>query len=209
MNCTRLESTPNSVWGHVVVSNHPSEFRFPYSLATGEVFNDDKHYLIRAKCAALVFITPLMTVIRTVYWFAKSIFMTLAKAYHYLDCESAPYSFKQILEVASDSIRAIGYGILMTGCALGGMIAPFTFRQHYGHLESALNRHKEGPHKDKFYLAICFQRLHTITPKAENLEDVAIKLTRYRSRVVAVQEAFWSCSYSRLIQEMGRFQRSV
>lgn len=207
MTIARLNHTSNTVWGEVVVSCNDKECHFPYNLATGEVFNDDMSYLIRAKCTALVFVTPMMTVIRTVYWIAKAVFMTFKEGYRYLECEDSPENaFKKISEVASDSVRAIGYGLLMTGCAAGGIVAPFAFREHYGHFERTLNRHSDGPHKDKFYLAICFQSLIVINSESSNLEAVANKLVRYESRTQAIRDAFWSFSYQKLMEEIGHLQ---
>src|SRR5262249_52339014 len=146
---------------------------------------------------------PLVSVMRSVYWLAISIFMVLSEAFLYLDAQSsseeAPLA---IYEKAYDSIRALGYGALMTKCALMGIFSPYQKRFEYGGLERALNRHSDGPHRDKFYLAFCFQRLSVLSEEEESLTRVEEKLNKYLTRIHSIRAAIWGCDIQQLIIEL-------
>ena len=200
MSFVKLVTPLNSSWGTAALSFNQVEIDFPFYIPTGEVFNHDPARLIRLKHLALTVLTPLMTVIRSVYWLALSIFSTFAAAYHYLDDDNvSSESLLKIKETAYDAVRAWKYGILMTGCALAGIAAPFWGRLHYGYFERTLNRHPDGPRRDKFYTALCFQRL-SILSKENPLHDekAAQKIEKYLNRVDEISEQFWSFSWLKL-----------
>lgn len=194
MTDIRLENQGNSDWGNVFLQHGEKEHRFPYHIPTGEIFNHDPDSLIRFKCAVLTVMTPLVSVMRSVYWLALSIFLVLTEFYRYLDGQSlSPDDQEAIYETAYDSLRALGYGALMTGTALTGIIAPHQARWRYGGYERALNRHEDGPHRDKFYVAICFQRLYTMAEDVQDMDEVDEKLTKYLDKIDAIRIAAWSC----------------
>jgi hypothetical protein len=204
-----LENQANSAWGTIVLFYKEKRHKFPYHIATREIFNDDPKALIRGKCMALIAITPLITIVRSIYWFAKSIFVALSVAFHYLDGQSlSEESLDAFHEAASDSVRALSYGILLMGCAFAGMFVPNWGRQHYGQLERELNRHSDGPHRDKIYLAICFQRLALMPDDFyQNGDQVEKKLSHYLSRIDAIRTAIWECSYQQLMDAL--FQKEI
>lgn len=196
-------------WGEIGIKYEGEEISFPFHIPSGEIFNNDPESLVRLKHFGLVLITPLITVIRSVYWLTKAIFLALSEIYHYLDEDDpSDESHIAITEAAHDSVRSWKYGGLMTGYAFAGIFAPHWARRHYGQLERTLNRHSDGPHRDKFYAAICFQPLCTLLNDDQlNDEDAAKKLNKYLTRVDAIQEAFWSCSWTALIRELSHTTR--
>ncbi|MBA3722578.1 MAG: hypothetical protein H0W88_09280 [Parachlamydiaceae bacterium] len=176
-----LRSHEHSQWGELFIKYNDKEYTFPCYLPSGEIFNLDPSSLVRLKCVVLTVITPIMSIVRSIYWLSKAIFMCLSEVYRYLDnAEPSNGPQESIIDVASDSIRALFYGVALTGCSLSGILAPFWARLNYGHLEGTLNRHSDGPHRNKFYLAFCFQRV-AILPKnfKENSAQVIEKLDKY------------------------------
>jgi hypothetical protein len=195
----RQEPQGLSDWGNIFLEYHEKEYRFPYHIPSGEVFNYDPTLLIRFKCVGLVAMTPLVSLIRSVYWFAVSIFMVLSEVYRYLDGQSPSEEAQEAIYAnAYDSLRALGYGTLMTGSALMGIFAPYQGRLHYGLFERELNHHSDGPHRDKFYMAICFQRLTNLSSEDEDEDQVEDKLTRYLDRIDSIRTAVWACSLQQL-----------
>lgn len=205
MPLDKINAPINASWGEAVICFNEAEASFPFYIPTGEIFNNDPESLVRMKHLGLVLITPLMTVIRSIYWLAASIFLALSEVYRYLDDgEISPDACIKMKEAAEDSLRAWKYGSLMTGCALAGLFAPFWARRRYALFERTLNRHSDGPHRDKFYTAICFQPLCMLrTTDQLNDEDAAKKLNKYLDRVVRIQEVFWSFSWTELVRELG------
>jgi hypothetical protein len=163
----RVVKHENPEWGEEILVHKNKEYSFPYHIPSHEVFNNDPKMLIRAKCAGLVIATPVITVVRSAYSLALAIFKVLAETYHYLD--SGSFSSSAIYEPAFESIRALGYGVLLTRWAVQGMMTPYNARRHYSQLERELNRHADGPHRDKFYLAFCFQR-RALMPQESDLD---------------------------------------
>ena len=97
--------------GEVIVQYHEIKYHFPYHVPSREIFNLDPEPVIRCKCLALVLMTPLITIVRSVYWLALAVFMGLSAAYHYLDGQDISNEAQQaIIETAKDSARAIGMG---------------------------------------------------------------------------------------------------
>lgn len=191
----------NSTWGEISISYNNQKYIYPYYIPTGEVFNDDPSMLIRYKCAALVVFTPVITLIRTIYWAAKAMFLTLAAAFYHLNGNLTEQDKARVVETFKDCGRAWYYGAQMTLYAALGIILPYYSRLNYGHLEASLNRHEDGPHRDKFYLAICFQRL--IVYDGDNLADVEQKLTNILGRIQALKTAFWSFSFQKIMKELN------
>lgn len=189
-----------SNWGMVNLEYHNKDYEFPYYAPSGEVFNHDPSYLIRFKCLCLTAGTPVVCVARSIYWLSNSLFLLLSEAFYYLDGqEISEEDHLAMHQYAYDSLRALGYGILMTGSAIEGMIFPYDARLRYGELERSLNRHTDGPHRDKFYLAICFQRLIVLSDDHENIEEVGEKLTKYLARIDALRAALFSFSLQQLM----------
>lgn len=205
MSLDKINAPINATWGEAVIRFHEAEASFPFHISTGEIFNNDPEALIRMKHLGLALITPLMTVIRSIYWLAASIFFALSEVYRYLDDgEISSNGCTKMTEAADDSLRAWKYGSLMTGCALAGLFAPFWARRRYALFERTLNRHSDGPHRDKFYTAICFQPLCKLRATDQlNDEDAAKKLNKYLDGVDRIQEAFWSFSWIELVKELG------
>jgi hypothetical protein len=197
-----LDNT-HSLWSNISVEYQKKEYQFPCYTPTGEVFNHDPSMLIRIKCLALTCLTPLVSVARSIYWFANAIFMVLKEIFYYLDGQDQTDDTRIAMgDYAYESLRVLGYGTLMTGSALMGVVAPYQSRLHYGWLERELNYHSDGPHRDKFYLAICFQRLYVLSEDEEETGETAEKLTKYLARVDAIRAAFWSCSLDQLMVEL-------
>lgn len=189
MNTLRLERHENANWGAVVVPYKSKTYKFPCHIPTREIYNFDPDPLIRFKCTALTVATPVLSVMRSVYWLAKAAFMVIAEAFRYLDEQTtSEEAWDAIAKTAYDSVRALGYSTMMTGYAFCGIFAPYWGRQHYGHLEKALNRHTDGTHRDKFYLAKCFQPLY-ILPKNLNCDPAKDKLYKYLDNVYAMKAA--------------------
>ncbi len=211
MGQVRVDPPLNSTWGAVIVEYKENKHHFPYHAPTREIFNLDPAPVIRCKCLALILMTPLITIARSVYWLSLSIFMALSEVYHYLDGQDISNEAQQaIIDTAKDSVRAIWYGALLTGCALLGTLAPYWGRQHYGWLERDLNRHGDGPHRDKFYLAFCFQRL-CILPEEnpENSDLLKNKLTKYLTHIDAIREALFSGSFRKLATEFRLMRAAI
>lgn len=205
MPLDRLDAPLNSSWGEAAILYEENEISFPLHISSGEIYNNDPPSLIRLKNLGLVFITPLITLIRSVYWLAKSIFLALSEVYRYLDDEeSSEEACNAMKEAAYDSVRSWMYGGLMTGCAFAGIFAPYWGRRCYGQLERDLNRHTDGPHRDKLYTAICFQPLCILrSDDPLNDEDAAHKLNKYLARVDTILESFRTYSWTSLLRELG------
>lgn len=202
MTTIAFESTENNPWGTFVLSLKGEKYHFPCYLPTREVFNFDPDLLIRLKCAALVVLTPLVSLLRSIYWFAKSIFLAFAEIFHYLDGQDLDWSSAK--ESAEDSVRAITYGSTMCINALEGIVFPYDGRMKYGHTERELNRHTDGPHRDKLYLAFCFQRIAMMPEKyLEQIDQVEAQLKRYMNRVFELSDAIYTCSFGKIIKELG------
>lgn len=198
-----LSDNSNFVWANFSVEYKEQEYQFPYYVPTGEIFNHDPSKLIRMKCLALTCLTPLVSVVRSIYWFTHAIFMVLTEVFRYLDGQDQTEDTRIAMsEYVYDSARALGYGTLMTGCALMGVFAPYQGRLHYGWLERELNHHSDGPHRDKFYLAICFQRICVLSEDEEETNETTEKMTKYLARIDAIRQAFWSCSIPQLMVEL-------
>lgn len=200
----RFEEQLNSSWGEFVLPHNEKEYKFPCHIPSREIFNLDPDSVIRGKCLALILLTPVVSVARSVYWLAQSIFMALAGVYRYLDGQGASQEDQDaIYETAQDSVRALGYGVLLTGCAFIGVGAPYWGRLHYGWLERSLNRHVDGPHRDKYYLAYCFQRLSMLPEDyPENCDQVTEKLTKYLDLIHSIRAAIFSGSFDQLEREL-------
>lgn len=202
MTITRLESCQNSEWGKVVILYREKECKFPVYFPTHEIFNDDPSLLVSYKCTALVFATPFISILRSVYLVATSIFKLISNIYNFLDGQSlSKDTWLGIKGNVSESIRALWYGVLLTRCALIGILSPYWGRQRYGYLERELNRHLDGPHHNKFYLAICFQRLAILSDNPHDTQ-IAEKLSKYLTRLDTIRNAFWTCSFQQLMKEI-------
>lgn len=205
----RLDNQGNEDWGSFSVQYNEKEYQFPYYIPSGEIFNHDPPSLISFKCVVLTVLTPLISIIRSVYWLGVSIFLILAETYRYLDGQGSSEDVQiAIYESSFESVRGLGYGTLMMGCAFVGIFAPYQGRLHYGWLERELNHHSDGPHRNKIYAAICFQRLFVLAEDGENSDQAAEKITKYLTRIDTIFRAFWSCSYQQLMVEL-RGTRSV
>lgn len=179
-----IESTQGSDWGKVCYqkSEEAKKKVFPYHIPSGEIYNTDDSSIIRFKCVLLTIATPIVSVIRAVYWLAKAAFLTLDAAFRFLDGQDGNMErIYKILESAADSVRALVYGALMIGCAVGGIAAPMMFRRYYGALERTLNRQPNGPHKDKWYMAFCFQRLYVLKDPSKIGENSILANKLYRN----------------------------
>ncbi|MGA8164690.1 MAG: hypothetical protein WB791_06655 [Waddliaceae bacterium] len=196
---TSLSISPSGTagWEIITLSSHSEEkYRFPYSKHYGEVYNFDPDLLIRCKCVALTLLTPPVSAARTVCRIAKAAFLLLTAAYHYLDDQKIPALEKQAIRIAAlDSGRALYYGVQMTGCAIWGIFSPYDARHEYAKLERTLNRHQDGPHRDKYYLAICFQPL-AVVPNFDKEEQkrIAAKLDNTIHRYLTLLRAVFACS---------------
>lgn len=163
---------------------------FPYHRISGKVFNSDPKFLIRAKCLGLVVLTPLISVIRSVYWAVKAFFMCFNTSSH------SDKNSDRLQTVAYDAIRALGYGLYMTQVACSGILYPHEARLRYGAFERTLNR-QESPHRNKFYLAICFQPIYTINE--DNKKDVEKRLLDYSQKIDNIERAFLSGNCRQLV----------
>lgn len=226
MAIKRLERNENSEWGSVVFHYQPEkqlnsliskdsysldsitakilntlkygqeDFHFPYNHSTREVFNLDHEWVIRLKCVAITLVTPIVSIVRSIYALATSIFILLSATYYYLEGDTTLTFKASPSEKASDSLRSLTYGAAMTGCAAIGILAPFWARLHYGHLERELNRHGDAPHHDKFYLAFCFQRICVIASDDPNHSDqVEHKLKRYFAHLEEIITLIFNAYY--------------
>lgn len=203
MTSVGLDNSSSSLWSNFSVEYKDKEYQFPCYIPTGEIFNHDPSMLIRVKCLALIGLTPLVSVARSIYWFTNAIFMILTEMFCYLDGQDQTGDIrKAMVEYACDSVRAFSYGALMTGCALIGVLAPYQGRLYYGWLERELNHHSDGPHHDKFYLAFCFQRRCVLLDDEEETDKATEKLTKYLARIDAIRAALWSCSIDQLMGEL-------
>lgn len=204
MPIARIENNGNSVWGSLVFLHHKKELRFPHHIPSDEIFNYDPDPLIRFKCVVVTALTPAATIVRSIYGLAKAIFITLEEVYCYLDGQNpSPEFWEDIKDTLSDSTRAWYYGTLLTGCASSGVFFPFWARYHYGKLERELNRHSDGPHRDKFYLAPCFQRLCVLKQgDLQNHEQVSRRLARYLDLIDGLRTAFFNCDCHQLMLEL-------
>lgn len=195
------------VWGEIIIPKtsdcdiaffNPG-YRFLFHQESGEVFNFDPPKLIRAKCIALIALTPTFAIMRSITWLVKSIFLSLAGIFNYLDDKEFDEKTRRgISEAFMDSIRAIPYGVKMTGQAALGIFSPLKARRRYGQLERELNRHVDGPHKDKFYLAFCFQPLAHLKKEHGNQEEVEKKLIRsihFFERIITMISTYSFKSY--------------
>lgn len=195
-----LDNNSNSLWSNFFVEYQEKEYHFPCYTPTGEIFNHDPAMLIRMKCLALTGLTPLVSVARSVYWFANAIFMALKEVFSYLDGQDQTEETRIAMgEYAYESLRALGYGALMTGWALVGVVDPDQARLQYGWLERELNHHSDGPHRDKFYAAFCFQRICILSGDEEESGKAAEKLIRYLARIDEIRTLLWSCSIQQLM----------
>lgn len=186
-----LVSFENSDWGYVVVPFNKKEWVLPYCLSTREVFNLDPVALIRFKCVLLTAATPLVTLVRIIYEVAKAAFLALAAIYYYLDNQPSSRSIVACLITGlTESGRTSWYGIRLTGYSFMGIFDPYRGRQRYGKLERELNRHSDGPHSDKFYLAFCFQRIaHVPEDYSEYSEFFISKLHKHIAPIDGVIQA--------------------
>jgi hypothetical protein len=136
---------------------------FPYHEPSGEIYNEDPKWLLRIKGFMLLTVgTPIITAVRMVYQAVILILhLTLIQPFKLLDGRvSMIEAKKEVTEHLVDISRAALYGIALCAAAFLTVFAPFTGRRYYGKLERMLNRHEEtGPRFNKFYMAICFQRL--------------------------------------------------
>lgn len=199
----RLENQGNSDWGKVVLDYHDKKHRFPFHIPSREIFNDDFDLLIRVKCVGLIGLTPLFSLLRSVYWLTLSIFMVFSEIYRFLDVQtSSRNALKEIGETAFESLRALGYGVLMTGNALKGVFLPYQGRRDYGLCERELHYHPDGPHSNKFYLAFCFQRLCVLSKDDKNIDKVEEKLTRYVSWIDAIRADLCSCDFKQFMVDL-------
>lgn len=201
MTSIRLENPGNTEWGKISLQYHGNEYQFPYHISSEQIFNYDPDPLIRVKCIALIGVTPLISIVRSVYWLSLSFFTALSEMYRYLDGQSpSQHAQSMIGERAWDSIRALSYGALMMKSALIGVFAPYQGRLQYGEYERELNRHLDGPHRNKFYLAICFQRLYVIPE--DDTDEMESKLTQYLARIDAIRGALWGCSLQQMMVQL-------
>ncbi len=178
----KTEESPQ--WSNFVIKYDECEYDFLHHVPSGEIYNFDPTHLTRLKCVAITGATPVVSIARSIYWFASSIFMIVAEVYEYLDKgnDSHP-NFKPIYEKLCDSARALSYGFLMTITALKGIFYPLQARQQYGEYERTLNRHPDGPHRDKFYLAFCFQRLYVLSKEESDLPKAEDRLNKYLNSI--------------------------
>lgn len=202
----RIQRHVNSEWGEVLFSYKQQEYEFAYHIPTREIFNTDSKKLIRMKCMALTVGTPLIAMMRSVYSLAVSVFRIFAEAYRYLDGGS--FSSSAIYEAAFDSLRSVGYGVLLTRWAMQGVFTPYLARQQYGKLERELNRHADAPHHSKFYLAFCFQRRAMMPLDRLDDQNVEEKLARYIDFIDRVEAAFVAWSLPQLINSF-KMQKAV
>lgn len=200
----RIEKDAEKIWGEVVLTYKDKECRFPFHIPSGEVFNHDPKPLVRFKCAALVVLTPKITLTRCIHQLCIAIFRAISYAYRYLDGQVLTQNDGvDIYSALSDSTRAIKYGWKLTKCAWSGIFNPYLGRLQYGLLERELNRHKDGPHRDKFYLAICFQRLWYFDEKdAETNTKVENKLVKYLVLIENIRKALLSCAFHQVLKEL-------
>lgn len=193
-----LQLTPhtNCEWGNIEFSFKGQLFYFPTHLKSGEVYNIDPAPLIRLKCAALIGLTPFITLTRSVGWVAETIFMVLREFYRYLEGEKITQERRQkIADKAADSLRALQYGMEMTGICFYGIFNPLEARMQYGKKERELNRHVDGPHRDKYYAAFCFQRLTHLSSKDPDYVQLDKRLTKYLTSIYTIFDTlsfdFW------------------
>lgn len=176
-----LISYENSDWGVVVFPFNKKEWVLPYCLSSREVFTLDPVWLVRFKCLILTPATPLVTVIRIVYELAKATFSALRAVYYSLDNQpSSQGCFSYLKTGVYESGRTLLYGVSLTAFAAMGIFDPYRGRQKYGWLERELNRQPDGPHRGKFYLAFCFQRIAILPVDFPNNSDFAINKIKKR-----------------------------
>lgn len=192
-------------WDIYVLNYQGIDVQFPRKSLTGEIYNFDPGLVIRAKCCVLTLITPLMSGIRAVYWIGLSFSMLIKKCFHALDGKDFGSGHFPIKNTMKDVPRAIYYGIILTFYAACGVLFPYWGREHYGRNERLLNRHPDGPHRDKFYLAICFQPLAVINEVEIGSEERARnKLLRYIELVNNIRAALLSLDFVSLQKFAGR-----
>jgi len=192
----------NPQWNQIEIPYEGSTFVFPYHIPTGEVYNFDPPSLVRFKCVIVTGATPVISIARSVYWLAKSILLSISEAFRYLDGQNVSQEDRNaIIVAASDSLRSIKYGFLLTCSSFKGIFDPLNGRQEYGRLERELNRHTDGPHRDKFYLAFCFQRCCTKPKEDSKTIEMIQKLTKYIATVFEIRTAICTCDYKKLMKE--------
>lgn len=207
----RIEPFPNNPeWGSITVSFEGEEHAFTYHVPSGEVFNDDSAFLIRKKCFGLILGTPLFSLARSIAWFAHGCFMLLSEAFYILDGQPISDEMKaERINKFEDIGRALKYGYWLTGYACAGIVYPYWARQQYGHLERELNRHPDGPHRSKHYLAFCFQRIFMMPQDPTQQAAVEGRLTNYLALVRAFHDAGDSFSLSQINIAANNLQQGV
>jgi hypothetical protein len=206
-----IQVLPNvdSFWGEISVTFKNEVSQFPYDTRSGKIFNVDPINLIRLKSIALTFSTPFVSLIRCVYTLATYFFSIVSQIYSYLDQQHAYQNTTlsisdMVYDGCSESLRILRFGMLMTKWAFLGILDPYEGRLNYGLLEQELNRHTDGPHRNKFYHAICFQP-KAILPKEckdEDLQKIESKLIRYLTLVDNLRSALFSCELRGFINEL-------
>lgn len=178
MSSVCLKSNPQFPWGTVEVHYNQGIYCFPYFKKSGEVFNNDSKLCVRFKCLVLTALTPLVSLARSIHALSKCVFILLSEVYYYLEGNRfSPWN--KMNDAFHDSVRALYFGTQMTGYAVAGLFDPYWARQHYGAEERKLNKHFDRAHRDKFYLARCFQFL-SVLPKnsTECPKEIANKLIK-------------------------------
>lgn len=180
-----IEIVKNSeIWGEAILPIDQDCYHFQINFIEKIIFNFDSSRIIRAKCFCLIALTPLVTTARIIYWTAKAIFFSSRQFFKYLDGQPPSKHINCTkIEAQEDINRSFVCGIKMTFWAFKGIFSPFEARLNYGKLESELNRHVDGPHRDKFYTAICFQPIARMTENQEIDKTAEEKLLKYATRI--------------------------
>ncbi len=203
-----VNKNSESTWGEVPFFYNEKRYDFPNHRATGEIYNLDPKLLIRFKCIALTIGTPLISIVRSIASLAQAFFMCLRELYHYLD--NQPIECHAIAETAYDSLRALKYGSLMTMCAFFGIFSPYSQRQQYGKYEREYNNHLDGsPHRDRFYLAICFQPLGKMEKDTTVQLKTIERLNKYIFYIYDIKEKCKNCAFRELFRELIYFRHDL
>lgn len=124
---------------------------FSIEQKTGEIYERAPSLVLRTKALALIAATPIVSIARAIYYFAKAIFLV------------GQGKFNTSRESFEDIARSLFYGVAMVGAATYMFFDPKAGRQCYGKLERQLNREEISNRfsNTKIYLAPCMQAVTT------------------------------------------------
>lgn len=204
MSGLKFEIT-NSRWG-IARLEYDGQHEFPILSETGEIFRNDPLPLVRFKCAAIVVLTPLATLMRSVCWATEEIFRAISQTYRQIDGEDLsqekPASLKNaLIEVG----RTWYYFPFLMGYALQGLVNPAEGRLNYGITERLLLKHETPKIRERHYVAVCFQPMgNQKDPK--KAEKKIVKYLKVIEMIKKIHSALFRCNLKQIYHEYKSFR---